>query len=64
MSIDALSSNPTDDARLAPVAAPTLSSGPHLSYTVQWILFSLCAIGAWALLVRRALRAASAGNEA
>ena len=64
VSIDALSSNPTDDARLAPVAAPTLSSGPHLSYTVQWILFSLCAIGAWALLVRRALRAASAGNEA
>ncbi|NDI19363.1 MAG: SURF1 family protein, partial [Actinobacteria bacterium] len=40
---------------LAPVAEPTLSSGPHLSYTVQWILFSICAIAAWALLVRRAL---------
>jgi cytochrome oxidase assembly protein ShyY1 len=56
VSIDALESTPSDDPRLAPVAEPTLSSGPHLSYTVQWILFSVCAIAAWALLVRRALR--------
>jgi cytochrome oxidase assembly protein ShyY1 len=56
VSIDALESSPTDDPRLAPVAEPTLSSGPHLSYTVQWILFSACAVAAWALLVRRALR--------
>ncbi|NDD86832.1 MAG: hypothetical protein EBZ45_03805, partial [Actinobacteria bacterium] len=55
VSLDALESTPSDDPRLAPVAEPTLSSGPHLSYTVQWILFSICAIAAWALLVRRAL---------
>ena len=62
VSIDALESSPTDDPRLAPVAEPTLSSGPHLSYTVQWIMFSVCALAAWALLVRRALR--QAGDSA
>ena len=55
VSLDALETTPSDDPRLAPVAEPTLSSGPHLSYTVQWILFSICAIAAWALLVRRAI---------
>lgn len=64
VSLDALSSNPSDDVRLAPVAAPTLASGPHLSYTVQWILFSLCALLGWGFVVRRALRAASADDQA
>lgn len=63
VSLDALSSNPNDDPRLAPVAAPTLASGPHLSYTVQWILFSVCALVGWALVVRRALRATSANDQ-
>lgn len=56
VSIDALQATPSDDPRLAPIAEPTLSSGPHLSYTVQWILFSICAVVAWALLVRREVR--------
>ena len=64
VSIDALESSPTDDPRLAPVAEPTLSSGPHLSYTVQWILFSACAVAAWALLVRRALRTSGDSAQA
>lgn len=64
VSLDALSSSPSDDPRLAAVAAPTLASGPHLSYTVQWILFSVCALVAWALVVRRALRAASTTDQA
>lgn len=56
VSIDALRATPSDDPRLAPIAEPTLSSGPHLSYTVQWIMFSICAIAAWVLLVRREVR--------
>ena len=63
VSIDALESKPTDDPRLAPVAEPTLASGPHLSYTVQWILFSICALAAWALLVRRAIRQPSSSDQ-
>jgi len=40
----------------ARVADPELSNGPHLSYAIQWILFSGCALAAWIMLVRRALR--------
>jgi surfeit locus 1 family protein len=40
-----------------PVAEPTLDEGPHLSYAVQWFLFSaLVAIG-WFLAVRRSQQA-------
>lgn len=41
---------------IATVANPDLSEGSHLSYAIQWIIFSLCAIGAWVILVRRAIR--------
>lgn len=41
---------------LARVADPELTEGSHLSYAIQWIIFSLCAIVAWMILVRRALR--------
>lgn len=41
----------------ARVASPQTDNGPHLSYAIQWILFSLCAIGGWVILVKRALRA-------
>ena len=40
----------------ARVADPELTNGPHLSYAIQWILFSGCALAAWVMLVRRALR--------
>jgi cytochrome oxidase assembly protein ShyY1 len=45
-----------DIVGLATVANPELSEGSHLSYAIQWIIFSLCAVGAWVILVRRALR--------
>ncbi len=39
-----------------PIAEPSLGDGPHLSYAVQWFLFSaLVAIG-WVLAVRRSRR--------
>ena len=41
----------------ARVANPTTSNGSHLSYAIQWLLFSACAIGAWVLLVKRSLTA-------
>lgn len=36
-----------------PVALPSLDEGPHLSYTVQWFIFSLCAVVGWVIAVRR-----------
>lgn len=36
-----------------PVANPDLSEGSHLSYAIQWLIFSACAVIAWVFLVRR-----------
>jgi cytochrome oxidase assembly protein ShyY1 len=36
-----------------PVVAPTLSEGSHLSYAVQWFLFSALALVGWFLAVRK-----------
>lgn len=40
----------------APVAFPELSEGPHLSYAIQWCLFSAIAIFGWAFQIRRKVR--------
>ena len=34
---------------------PTLDEGPHLSYTIQWFIFSGCVIAGWVLAVRRSI---------
>lgn len=54
--VDFLESPSVTNGSLSRVADPELSEGPHLSYAIQWIIFSLCAIVAWVILVRRALR--------
>lgn len=43
--------DPTTDP--APVERPSLDEGPHLSYAVQWFIFSLCAVVGWVIAVRR-----------
>ena len=43
-----------------PVALPELTNGPHLSYAIQWCIFSICALAGWVLVVRRAVRKRSA----
>ena len=55
---DLLQSEPPDSPALSRIAEPELTLGPHLSYVVQWFVFSACAIAAWAFIVRRALAAA------
>jgi len=40
-----------------PVLAPELTSGSHLSYAVQWFIFSLCAVVGWVFAVRKSARA-------
>lgn len=58
---------PTGLPVLAPL--PELDDGPHLGYAVQWIIFSICAVVGWFLLVRKSAkardqRAAIAAKEA
>jgi cytochrome oxidase assembly protein ShyY1 len=55
--IDFIASKPESSAPPIPVAAPDLSGGPpHVSYTVQWCIFSLCAIAGWVFAIRRSSR--------
>lgn len=56
--VDLLLSTPADSPSLSRIAAPELTLGPHMSYVVQWFVFSICAVAAWAFIVRRALATA------
>lgn len=38
---------------LVPLGRPVLDEGPHLSYAVQWFLFTTIAAGGYALLLRK-----------
>jgi surfeit locus 1 family protein len=45
---------PTDPV---PVPSPALDEGPHLSYAMQWFIFSGAVLVGWVLAVRRSIRA-------
>lgn len=55
MYIERLESTPSDAATLQPIVAPDIDEGPHLSYTIQWFVFSICVIAGWVLAVRRSM---------
>lgn len=48
-------SQPADSSVLAPVSPPELSEGPHLSYAIQWLIFSTAVIVGWVLAVRKSI---------
>jgi surfeit locus 1 family protein len=54
MYLQLLTSTPPEGQYPVSVAQPVLDNGPHLSYTIQWLIFSVCAIVGWVLVVRRA----------
>jgi cytochrome oxidase assembly protein ShyY1 len=47
---------PATPADPAPVPAPELSNGPHLSYAIQWFVFATCVAVGWVLAVRASIR--------
>jgi surfeit locus 1 family protein len=52
----ALTADSKDPANaIAPVPPPELGEGPHLSYAVQWFIFSLIALVGYPLVLRRVL---------
>ncbi len=55
MSIAMETSRPSDDPILRPIAPPALSEGSHLSYAIQWLIFSACVVIGWVLAVRRSI---------
>lgn len=56
MYVDVFESQPADADSLQPVLQPDLSEGPHLSYAVQWFVFSIAVAIGWVLAVRKSLR--------
>ena len=54
--IQQISSQPAEAAALTPVGTPELGEGPHLSYAVQWFLFTLIAVAGCFFLIRADLR--------
>ncbi len=58
MYLDLIASTPAQDGAFPePVARPDLSEGNHLSYAVQWFIFSIAVAAGWFLAVRRSQRA-------
>ena len=45
-----------DDPALVPLGPPEPDEGPHLSYAVQWLIFTVIAAGGYGLLLRRVAR--------
>ena len=53
---DLISAIPTTYTPQVPTGLPTISDGPHLAYTFQWILFALLVAFAWFLVLREERR--------
>jgi cytochrome oxidase assembly protein ShyY1 len=57
MYVELTDSDPSESADLLePVERPTLDEGPHLSYAVQWFVFSVLVAIGWILAVRHSRR--------
>jgi len=56
MYIELLESTPADSSALLPVPLPAASNGSHLSYTIQWFIFSVCVAVGWVFAVRKTAR--------
>lgn len=54
--LELLSSQPAEPTSVQAIPFPTLDSGPHLSYAVQWFIFTTCVIVGWVFAVRRHAR--------
>ncbi len=54
--VEVLESRPRDAKALSLIAEPALSTGSHLSYTFQWIMFALFVIGGWVTVIRRKIK--------
>jgi cytochrome oxidase assembly protein ShyY1 len=55
--VSALSVEPPQIGDLQPIPVPELSEGPHLSYAVQWFVFTAFAVAGIVVFVRSDLRA-------
>lgn len=55
MYLELLESDPAEPDVIEPIPLPTLDSGPHLSYALQWFVFTVCVGAGWVLAVRKSV---------
>ncbi|CAB4364936.1 MAG: hypothetical protein F2681_14325 [Actinobacteria bacterium] len=53
MYLELLSSDPAEPRTLQVIKFPGLDNGPHLSYAIQWLVFTICVGVGWVFAVRR-----------
>ena len=54
--VGVVSSKPAQTGDLLPMTTPQLTEGPHLSYAIQWFLFTAIAVTGTVILIRADLR--------
>jgi cytochrome oxidase assembly protein ShyY1 len=59
MYIELVKSEPAEPNAVQMIKFPELDSGPHLSYAIQWAIFTICVGAGWVLAVRRQAREAA-----
>ena len=63
MWVELVSSDPAEAGPFPqPVAVPELGEGPHLSYAVQWFIFSIAVAVGWVLAVRKSINDRRTGS--
>jgi cytochrome oxidase assembly protein ShyY1 len=63
MYLELASSTPAETGPFpTPIEPPELTEGPHLSYAIQWFIFSVCVAVGWVLAVRHSLRSRTTGR--
>ena len=56
MYLELLESTPAEPNFVSAIAFPDLAEGPHLSYAVQWFIFTVCVGAGWVLAVRKSVQ--------
>ena len=56
MYLELVQSTPPEPSTVSPVAFPDLSEGPHLSYAIQWFIFTISVAVGWVFAVRKSVR--------
>ena len=59
--LELITEDPASAAAPVPLPLPGLDEGPHLSYAIQWFIFTTCAAVGWVLVVRKS--AGKAGHD-
>ncbi|MDP2290343.1 MAG: SURF1 family protein [Actinomycetota bacterium] len=53
--LELLQSSPAEPSTMQPIAFPELGEGPHLSYAIQWFIFTISVAVGWVFAIRKSV---------